>query len=663
MADVRPLLLSVLRALERLHADGKTLYTLELKVENMSFDRNGEVAWKKSYQSSYQRGGLVSVFDSPEVLLDPNLASGGSKDVWAFGCFFSFLLRGSYMFHGTTKNSVLADIFSTNLEQAGIKGLLPAHASKEAVDMISKCLHRVPRDRPSLRYLLQHPYFRTPEGDTMAPKIVQLVTAKVKAALWRGTSGAAPPPARTGGAGDSNDQEKVMRDWTDQGEESAPASEREVPRSASAAPTSRSSSSENTHIDNGCTYTDANPLVRDNVLHVSVETLRLSSAAVGWAALRSQAACKNVYIMLSVNVWKTSEDANNNGKKFYANKWCNAAHLNSHGDGQFSATIAEHFRYDISSDQLFGSSISSRSLTLIVLVRVENEIVGSAIISMANVGKMGQIDGWYHITSGGKCMGQVKVIASPTLPSAVDIMHLPTSSFLFGRPGLDTQQISMVPEEFTLSHVKNVSSGVVLCGPPREPPNFENSVAFPLEPGPGKSRYKPEESKPKSSILSAVDSLGAFLTAGNRENVTLETLVQQSPPISSKTPRFKRRTASAKKHRDRSGRNFVPKEEWSPKSAGALLGQENIGKGDNSDHAEKHNSLDSSPLLGQRFQRVHEGLGKFNSWWEGQHAYTGSPKKSKDRELGSSSNASNSGKKRVGKNRGSSGLTKNAWWE
>ena len=107
MADVRPLLLSVLRAIGRLHAKGETLFTMELAVESMAFDGNGEVVWQSSYERSYQHNSeIVSVFDSPEVLLDPKLVSV-SNDVWAFGCYFSFLLRGTYVFKGTTKNSML----------------------------------------------------------------------------------------------------------------------------------------------------------------------------------------------------------------------------------------------------------------------------------------------------------------------------------------------------------------------------------------------------------------------------------------------------------------------------------------------------------------------------------------------------------------------------
>ena len=140
--------------------------------------------------------------------------------------------------------------------------------------------------------------------------------------------------------------------------------------------------------------------------------------------------------MLSINVWKNVNDMNTFGKKFYANKWCDGSPISGTlADGSFISKIGQNFRYNISSKQLFRglnphhfnnnkspkeTAQKSRELMAIILIRLESIIIGSAIVPLSNIGSMGVINGYYHITHQGKIMGQIKVSACPTAPNIID---------------------------------------------------------------------------------------------------------------------------------------------------------------------------------------------------------------------------------------------------
>ena len=127
-----------------------------------------------------------------------------------------------------------------------------------------------------------------------------------------------------------------------------------------------------------------------------------------------------ISIMLSINVWKNVNDMNTFGKKFYANKWCDGSPISGTlADGSFISKIGQNFRYNISSKQLFRglnrhhfnnnkspneTAQKSRELMAIILIRLESIIIGSAIVPLSNIGSMGVINGYYHITHQGKIM-------------------------------------------------------------------------------------------------------------------------------------------------------------------------------------------------------------------------------------------------------------------
>ena len=618
MADIRPLLLSGLRAIDKLHVSGKVLDTSELNLAAIPFNSSGEIEFIRAF-TQQSRHKIVSPFEAPEVLVDPAQVTAKS-DVWSFGCWFVLLLRGAPLFCGASGSVLLAKICASNLESSGMKQILPSRVSKTAIELICACLQRSPDKRPKLRSLLKHKIFAG-EGvivDVMFPSVAALLSSRVRMALYTPRSSSSLSNFNKKDSKcmpkhylDSSSSEKQLDD-SSVGEgtvKANPASERNLyfnrkhPSSIFRLPPKLSEFS--------C----------DNFLHMTVESCRLTAASVSWAASKTQASCSNVYTMLSINIWKNAEDANDvSGKKFYAQKWCSGASMQVRGSGMFSATVAQHYRYEISSDQLFGTEERPSTLMLIVLVRVESVIIGSAIVPLETLGKMGSIDGWYHITSGGKVMGQVKVSASPTLPTAVDHMHLfrsecvvPESStpppLLIPGSGIGTEDFNNVtpanvPGSF---EVQLRGSGQTFNVNPTCSDNASSPVlmgalslttnnATPrLEITPSDKIFARELPSRRngdfSHILAAVDSLAGFSKISRGKS--LHALVTRKSP-----PRRRRETPKGFLS---SSKRFPEDERNAPLPLLESLGTEN------------------HPSLAPKFNVTNEGLKNSKAWWDDQH--------------------------------------------
>ena len=147
MADIRPILLSTLAALDKIHSQDKLLNTRELDAyENIRIDSKCQVCFVDPF-SKQSRPSVVSPLESPEGLLNPEYVTKQS-DVWSFGCLFLYLLRGSHVFERFLSGN-LGSVYQTNLNKDGIRNLLSATCGEHVIDVISQCLQRVPSERPT----------------------------------------------------------------------------------------------------------------------------------------------------------------------------------------------------------------------------------------------------------------------------------------------------------------------------------------------------------------------------------------------------------------------------------------------------------------------------------------------------------------------------------
>lgn len=412
MADVRPILLSALVALDKIHAQGKLLNTRELdSYENIRFNSNCQVCFVDPF-SKHSRPSVVSPLESPEGLLNSEYVTKQS-DVWSFGCLFLYLLRGSHVFQGDSCPQILASVCQANLNKDGIRNLLSATCGEHVIDVISQCLQRVPSERPTIRQILRHTFWaKEASGENMEVEIAKYFMTKVNSIL---SCSLRLDSREYKSSPKQSNRNKVKVDIKDD----------------------ISNTGKTQILDHN------GSVLRDNVLHLTVDRIRLASTTVTWAAAFSQSPVQMVHIMVSINVWKNADDVNNCGKRFYANTWCDGSPITGTlPDGTFTGNIRQNFKYNISSGQLFDNFLGNtsdnenhpsnarregsaaraqeRGLTAIILVRLESIIIGSAIIPLCNIGKMGVISGYYHITHQGKIMGQIMISASPTVPNILE---------------------------------------------------------------------------------------------------------------------------------------------------------------------------------------------------------------------------------------------------
>ena len=428
MPDVRPILLSTLAALDKIHAQDKLLNTRELDAyENIRFTSKGQVCFVNPF-SKESRPSVVSPLESPEGLLNPEYVTKQS-DVWSFGCLFLYLLRGSHVFQGDSCPQILASVCQANLNKDGVRNLLSAICSEHVIDVISQCLQRVPSSRPSIRQILRHSFWaKEASGENMEVEIAKYFMTKVNNILSCSLR---------------LDKSKYKENR---------------PKGSKINKTKLDIKDGQGNIHKARILDHTGSVIRDNVLHITVDRVRLASTTVTWAAAFSQSPVKMIHIMVSINVWKNADDVNNYGKRFYANKWCDGSPITGTlSDGTFTGKIRQNFKYNISSGQLFDNFLDNhgdneynidnakreesatrlqqgRGLTAIILVRLESIIIGSAIIPLSNIGKMGVISGYYHITHQGKIMGQIMISASPTVPNILEdptyapVLSIPSAS-------------------------------------------------------------------------------------------------------------------------------------------------------------------------------------------------------------------------------------------
>jgi serine/threonine protein kinase len=95
---------------------------------------------------------------APEMILEQG--HNEKLDVWTLGILTYELVIGKAPF---TPGKVLKDqkaahrLLEKNIMEN--KPLFPSHCSKECVDLISACLQKIPKDRPSCMAALTHPFF------------------------------------------------------------------------------------------------------------------------------------------------------------------------------------------------------------------------------------------------------------------------------------------------------------------------------------------------------------------------------------------------------------------------------------------------------------------------------------------------------------------------
>ena len=259
MADIRPILLSTLAALDKIHSQSRLLNTKELDTyENIRFNSNCQVCFINSFFKQ-NRPSVISPLESPEVLLNSEYVTKKS-DVWSFGCLLLYLLRGKHIFYGSTTTQILASICQANLNKDGIRSMVSAKCGENVIDIISKCLQRVPSERPTIREIFKHKFWaKEGLGETMEQDIAKYFTNKIKKILHR--VGGRTSCTTTLPSTNTVQDFKITSD---------------IERTT------------NVKIDKTI------PIVRDNILHLTVDKIRLASTTVTWAAAFSQSPVKMV---------------------------------------------------------------------------------------------------------------------------------------------------------------------------------------------------------------------------------------------------------------------------------------------------------------------------------------------------------------------------------
>ena len=270
MADIRPILLSTLAALDKIHSQSRLLNTKELDTyENIRFNSKCQVCFINSFFKQ-NRPSVISPLESPEVLLNSEYVTKKS-DVWSFGCLLLYLLRGKHIFYGSTTTQILASICQANLNKDGIRSMVSAKCGENVIDIISKCLQRVPSERPTIREIFKHKFWaKEGLGETMEQDIAKYFTNKINNILL---------------------DKKVVEEEEDS---IGNKNNRKSHHQTDAAIANNNKITSDIERTTNVKTDKAIPIVRDNILHLTVDKIRLASTTVTWAAAFSQSPVKMV---------------------------------------------------------------------------------------------------------------------------------------------------------------------------------------------------------------------------------------------------------------------------------------------------------------------------------------------------------------------------------
>ena len=140
-------------------------------------------------------------YRAPEILLGSTCYTKG-VDVWSVGCILAELLSGGPLFPGSSTmnqldrvvrvtgrpseediasinspfTATMLDSLPPNTEHVSLAEKFP-RASKDALDLLEKCLHFSPKKRISCEEALAHPYlseFHCPEEEVVCDRMIEI---------------------------------------------------------------------------------------------------------------------------------------------------------------------------------------------------------------------------------------------------------------------------------------------------------------------------------------------------------------------------------------------------------------------------------------------------------------------------------------------------------
>ena len=156
--EVASLMKDVISALYYLHHMIPPIIHRDIKPENILINEEmkaklSDFGWSNYLNGIYKRSTICGtpIYLAPEII--NNIGHDEKIDIWGVGVLLFELLTGEAPWEGSDVNTVKQNIIKLNIKW-------PKKMDPDAKDLISKILRYMPDDRPSLRKILNHPYFK-----------------------------------------------------------------------------------------------------------------------------------------------------------------------------------------------------------------------------------------------------------------------------------------------------------------------------------------------------------------------------------------------------------------------------------------------------------------------------------------------------------------------
>ena len=163
--EVASLMKDVISALYYMHHMIPPIMHRDLKPENILINdemraKLSDFGWSNYLNGKYKRATICGtpIYLAPEII--NNIGHDEKIDIWGVGVLLFELLTGEPPWEGSDVNTVKQNIMKLNIKW-------PKKMDPDAKDLISKILRYMPEDRPSLRKILSHRYFKKffPDAD------------------------------------------------------------------------------------------------------------------------------------------------------------------------------------------------------------------------------------------------------------------------------------------------------------------------------------------------------------------------------------------------------------------------------------------------------------------------------------------------------------------
>ena len=152
----------VFKAVNYLHIQSPAIIHRDIKPENVLFVGSrlklADFGWSNMKDRVRTTFCGTPDYLAPEMILERG--HNEKLDVWTLGILTYELVIGKAPFSPSSsmkdKKAAHRQLEKNIMEK---QPKFPSHCSKDAVDLIAACLQKKPKDRPSCRRALQHPFF------------------------------------------------------------------------------------------------------------------------------------------------------------------------------------------------------------------------------------------------------------------------------------------------------------------------------------------------------------------------------------------------------------------------------------------------------------------------------------------------------------------------